>query len=125
MRQIIKKTKWNKMPIKQNGQGMECVITKKESGRIINELNDFQNPTLIPIIMFDNESNDYSIEFVWIVRIREDSNVGISLIYNAKKRRVEIKGIHTDKQLILDQHQLISSLYPNYAVRGFEFESNI
>merc|ERR1719361_2974244 len=47
------------------------------------------------------------------------------MIYNAKKRRVEIKGIHTNKQLILNQHQLISPLYPDYFVRDFEFESKI
>merc|ERR1712150_213213 len=106
-RQIIKKTKWNKVPIKnnqQNGQGMECAVTSTECGRIINELNNFQNPTLIPIIMFNNESIDYSIEHVWIVNFSQDSHIGLSLINNAKKRRVEIKGIHTDKESILNQN---------------------
>merc|ERR1712228_370213 len=68
----------------------------------------------------------YSIEFVWIVKIREDSQIGISVVYNAKKRRVEIKGIHSDKQLILNQHHaIISPLDSDYFVTDFEFETRI
>merc|ERR1712110_863183 len=92
----------------QNGQA-KCAVTSTECGRIINELNELQNLTLIPIIMFDNESVDFSIEYVWIVNFCQDSQIGLSLIYNAKKRRVEIKGIHTDKESILNQNLLISS----------------
>merc|ERR1711971_88332 len=126
MRQIVKKTKYNKVPIRNRDPGAApCIIMKQEFGKIVNELNNFQNPTLIPIVMFDNESIEYSIEFVWIVKLRQDSHVGISLVYNTKKRRVEIKGIHTDKQLILDQHQLISAVYTDYSIRDFEFVSNI
>merc|ERR1719242_2175751 len=100
---------------------MECLVTRKECGRIINELNNFQNPTLIPIIMFDTEACELSIEYVWIVNFCQESHIGMSLIYNEKKRRVEIKGIHTDKESILKQHRLIFPIQP----LDFEFESKI
>merc|ERR1712087_34891 len=128
MKQIVKKTKWNKVPIKNyehKKQRMEYIVKKQVFVDNINELNDYSNPTLIPIVMFDKESIKFWIEFVWIVKIRQDSHIGISMIYNAKKRRVEIKGIHTDKQLILNQHQLISPLFSDYFVRDFEFSSKI
>merc|ERR1712228_712310 len=128
MRQIVKKTKWNKVPIKNyehKKQRMEYIVKKQVFVDDLNALNDYSNPTLIPIVMFDKESIKFWIEFVWIVKIREDSHIGISMIYNAKKRRVEIKGIHTNKQLILDQHQLISPLYRNYFVNDFEFRSKV
>merc|ERR1719273_1560585 len=103
---------------------MQFSVKKRVFVEKINELNDYKNPTLIPIIMFGEE--ECRIEYVWIVKIREDSHIGISLIYNAKKRRVEIKGIHSDKQLILNQHHLlISPLDSDHFVRDFEFETSI
>merc|ERR1712087_424624 len=128
MKQIVKKTKWNKVPIKNyehKKQRMEYIVKKQVFVDDLNALNDYNNPTLIPIVMFDKESIKFWIEFVWIVKIRQDSHIGISLVYNPKKRRVEIKGIHTDKQLILNQHQLISPLFSDYFVRDFEFSSKI
>jgi len=128
MKQIVKKTKWNKVPIKNyehKKQRMEYIVKKQVFVEDLNRLNDYVNPTLIPIVMFDKEAIKHWVEYVWMVKTRDDSHVGISMIYNAKKRRVEIKGIHTNKQLILDQHQLISPLYRNYFVRDFEFESKV
>merc|ERR1712228_760522 len=128
MRQIVKKTKWNKVPIKSfehSEQRMEYIVKKQVFVDDLNALNDYSNPKLIPIVMFDKEAIKHWIAFVWIVRIREDSHIGISLIYNEEEDSVEIKGIHTDKQLILDQHQLISPLYRNYFVNDFEFVSKI
>jgi len=101
-------------------------VKREEFIKDLVALNDFKNPTLIPIIMFNTESTKkikYWIEFVWIVKIRQDSHIGISMIYNLATDSPEVRGIHTDKQLILDQHQLISPFYSDYFVNDFDFES--
>merc|ERR1719242_1478451 len=74
MRQIDKKTKWNRVPITGNDDhAISDYIAQNKQAFIadINTLNDWQNPTLIPIIMFNNESIDYSIEHVWDLKIRD------------------------------------------------------
>merc|ERR1719242_948121 len=59
MKQIVKKTKWNKVPIKNyehKKQRMEYIVKKQVFVEDLNALNDYLNPTLIPIVMFDKEA---------------------------------------------------------------------
>eukprot|EP01083_Nonionella_stella_P013788 38776_1 len=63
---------------------------------------------LIPILMFDNTSNTHWIEYILVVHVEDDIDIGISLIYDATYG-VQITGIHLDKVMILEQHEVLLS----------------
>ncbi len=57
---------------------------------------------LVPMVMFNGNSKSHWIEWLWIVRIAEDTDIGIAL-----NHRMEVTGIHLDKEYILEQHHLV------------------
>eukprot|EP01083_Nonionella_stella_P224594 799341_1 len=120
-RQIIFKTKWHKLPIfhsesklemkEYNKRRVTFLIKKTEfiedvERFIHNESNAKPIKPLVPIIMFASDEERYRVEFVQIVRIREDSDIGISYFYNHRKNTIQPTGIHLNKNNILYQHQL-------------------
>ena len=55
--------------------------------------------------MFRN--NNFEIHHVMIVKIDYGINMGISFTYEEITKQVKIPGIHTDKSLLIRQHQWI------------------
>eukprot|EP01084_Bolivina_argentea_P107036 191414_1 len=124
---IIKQCKWNKIPVfnlksqlkrkeqyfrqcKWNKQRITVAITQEELKPIITQsMKNIKNDTtrFVPILMFDNASNTHWIEYILVVHIRHDIAIGISLRYDSKG--VRITGIHLDKVMILEQHEVLLS----------------
>eukprot|EP01084_Bolivina_argentea_P217761 369684_1 len=65
---------------------------------------DMNKIVLIPIVIFNNYS--HWIEWIWIVRIYECVDIGISFVYNSNGNALKVTGIHLDKELIKEQHIL-------------------
>merc|ERR1711902_48342 len=85
---IIKKTKWHKIPIHKKQNNKKRVTLSFNKIEFINSLMNFMNDSdkirLIDILVFDNKNDKYRIEYVWIVRISENVDIGISWFYNAR-----------------------------------------
>eukprot|EP01083_Nonionella_stella_P189855 703059_1 len=77
--------------------------------------------TLIPIIMFvhDRQHCAYRVEFVQIVRIENDTDIGISYCYD-DDNAIKVAGIHVNKWQMMDQHQLIAPNHHCDCLDGFE-----
>eukprot|EP01083_Nonionella_stella_P174207 603219_1 len=115
IRRIIKQCKWNTIPVfkrKENKQRLTFSMTQEELNPIIQKsLANIENDTtrLIPILMFDNTSNTHWIEHILVVHIRSGIDIGISLRCGATHDGVQITGIHLDKEMILEQHEVLLS----------------
>eukprot|EP01084_Bolivina_argentea_P104934 187851_1 len=130
MKDIIHKTKWNKIAIKNKYHTKKRTtlsLTKEmfiKNLKSLNDYNDMNAIKLIPILMFNNVNNFHWIEYVWIIKIDNGINIGISLKYNKDNHNLIVKGIHLDKAYIIQQSQLVS---PKYCSNGLDdiFTSNI
>eukprot|EP01083_Nonionella_stella_P125491 379591_1 len=117
-RQIIHKTKWHKMRVfhpqtkmqikEYNKRRVTFSISKTEFIDTFTHFVDNERGVkpLIPIIMFATADNGYRVEYIQFVSIREDSDIGISYVYNHRKNTIQPSGIHLNKNNILHQHQL-------------------
>eukprot|EP01083_Nonionella_stella_P298402 1012897_1 len=132
MRNLINNTQWHRIDIfnkVNNKRRMHLFLTKPEFMKECRQfvVNHWKSNALsfdlIPILMFNDECNEYWIEHVWIIRIdEEDISIGISFKYTINNQ-VKVAGIHLDKELLIDQHQLI---VPNHECHCLDaFESNI
>ena len=129
IKEVIDKTKWTKVLIKNRyhtKKRLTLSLNKKEFIKNLNALNDFNDVHLIPILMFDAiaKKNKFWVEYLWIITIDENINIGISLIYNTETDNVKVKGIHLDKTYIINQHQLVSPLNSSDCLQDI-FQSNI
>eukprot|EP01084_Bolivina_argentea_P186334 321218_1 len=114
----INKMPWHKIPVfkkSNNSLMMRLEMSKKELiDNIIQFIKNKNNKsnTLIPILMFNSNTDKCYIDYVWIVKLpKVDINIGISLNYNHKTKNIEPTAIHLDKQSILRQHKLA---YPSH-----------
>eukprot|EP01083_Nonionella_stella_P239281 837609_1 len=113
VRRIIKRCKWNTIHVfkrKENKKRLTLTMTQEQLNPMIKRsmlsIRNDKTP-LIPILMFDNTSNTHWIEYILVVHIRHDIAIGISLRYDSKG--VRITGIHLDKVMILEQHEVLLS----------------
>eukprot|EP01083_Nonionella_stella_P246810 856423_1 len=60
---------------------------------------------LIPIVMFDETS--HWMEYICVTNLQDCADIGIAL-RDMDRHAIRIAGIHLDKQMILEQHQLVS-----------------
>eukprot|EP01084_Bolivina_argentea_P309310 535016_1 len=124
MCEVIKQTKWNRVRVfngtcsKQckkhfNKQRLTFGITNAEFKMLIQRANNDANAKiqLIPIVMFSENDKvcEYRVEYVQIVNLRTNVDIGISYFYDTRKGtdRVHVTGIHLNKRCVMDQHQLI------------------
>ena len=106
---LIKKTNWSKIPLigrVNNNRRRPLLIRKPEFIKDIENKNNMDNKSTIPIIMYNK--NTFEIHHVLIVEIDKGINIGISLIYNQTTKKVKVTGMHTDKSLLMKAHQWIS-----------------
>merc|ERR1712228_377652 len=111
------------------GQRMILSITKDQFMiKLRNFLNNYQKEqkcNIISIVMFNDstKTNEYQIEHVWIVRI-DETDIGISFVYDNYQKRFIVNGIHVDKESIINQHELIA--LPGHDCHCLDnFQSNI
>eukprot|EP01084_Bolivina_argentea_P296777 511184_1 len=107
---IIFKTKWHRQHVfgrKNNKQRHTFSIVKNEFISIVQEQIYTQKcPVVIPIIMF--HSSGYRIEYIHIVKLKENISIGISYIDNKHcKYGIKVTGIHLDKNNMISNHQLL------------------
>ena len=146
---LIDNTKWAKLPIKCDRKSdntdqlysqrrmqlsLDVKLLRKRLKAIDITKNDESKdddtamiPKLVPILMFNNQKNNgtFWIEYIWIVRVDQETetDIGISLAYIDNK--VKVKGIHLKKQWMMNQHQLVNTRH-NTECRCFDdFHSNI
>eukprot|EP01083_Nonionella_stella_P057935 151898_1 len=107
------KCKWNKIPVfnrKQHQKRMTLSITQEQLNPMIEKcLLNLHGQSLIPILMFNSHSHMHWVEYVAIINIPINSNmctsIGISLV--RREDRVQITGIHLDKQMLRQQHEVL------------------
>ena len=84
--QLINKSKWSKIPIfnhKESNRRKALLITKSEFMKDLKSRGSSNNKIdLIPILMFNKDK--YEIHHIMIVEINNDTNIGISFIYDNK-----------------------------------------
>ena len=99
--------------------GRKFIITNEEKDliRLCHQDINYRvyNNNLIPILMLSKDN--HWIEFIRVVNIHFDVDVGIAIRYDVKTKRLTISGIHLNKQPILNNHQL---LYPDHECRCLE-----
>eukprot|EP01084_Bolivina_argentea_P186197 320994_1 len=96
----------NKKQLTQfNKKRFTLSMTPKE---FINEVKQFMSGddkvSLIPIIMFN--CNGYRFEYIHIVKLRDNIDIGISFVYD-EKYGLNVSGIHCNRDNIIAQHQLV------------------
>eukprot|EP01083_Nonionella_stella_P240518 840732_1 len=129
--QCIFKTKWHKLPVfhtmnsnkeikEYNKQRLTFSITKTEFIDVVERFvhHESQCAPLIPVIMFN--CNGYRVEYIQIVRIRNDSDIGISYVYNPNKNCIKATGIHLNRENILHQHQLADPYHDCHCLDSFQ-----
>eukprot|EP01084_Bolivina_argentea_P272461 463908_1 len=126
MSEMIGRIKWHKVEVQarhHKKKRMTLAVTCEEFVKNLDRINENMNNEelqLVPVIMFQHATAAYRMEFVWIVRLDGDINIGISLRYDSARDQIEICGIHLDKTYIANQSELVSHEYAQ-----FDFESNI
>eukprot|EP01083_Nonionella_stella_P215677 776051_1 len=104
----VKQRKWNSIPIfkkKENKQRLALAMLQ-----ITRAMLQIKNDTkrLIPILMFDNALNTHWIEYILVIHIQNDIDIGISLRYDAAYG-VKITGVHLSKVMMMEQHEVLLS----------------
>eukprot|EP01083_Nonionella_stella_P124864 377313_1 len=114
--------KWNKLHVfhvMNNKQRLTFSITKTQFIECFQRsCTTNKGCALIPIIMFNN--NSYRVEYVQIVRIRDDIHIGVSYIYNHSRNCFEPTGIHLNKDKLLRQHQLADPHHDCHCLDDFQ-----
>eukprot|EP01083_Nonionella_stella_P093618 262422_1 len=96
---------WSQVPVftqPEHKQRVTLSISTQLLNRIVIEAMDNKH-NLIPIVMFDERS--HWMEYICVVHIQKDMDIGIALKY--AKYGLRITGIHLDKAMILEQHELV------------------
>jgi len=113
MQKIINSTSWNTIPTlcciyKKNATNSTKMTLSLNKTNFISNVNDFiNNVSNIDLIPMARNS-----EYVWIVRIYENVDIGISLKYSKQnKNEWIINGIFLDKQYICNQLALPNAKY--------------
>eukprot|EP01084_Bolivina_argentea_P008685 16252_1 len=68
--------------------------------------------------MFDRYEK-YSYEYIWIINIEKNMNIGISLKYDIEKNAINVNGIHLDKTFIYKQHIVIEPSHECNCLNNF------
>eukprot|EP01083_Nonionella_stella_P093619 262423_1 len=106
---MLKACKWNQVPVftqPEHKQRVTLSISIELLNKIvIHTMNN--KPKLIPIVMFDETA--HWMEYICVVHIQKDMDIGIALKYTKKHglSSLKITGIHLDKAMILEQHELV------------------
>eukprot|EP01084_Bolivina_argentea_P107035 191413_1 len=122
---IVQRSTWNVTPVfnqKNNKKRITLSITKEQLNPLIAKaLLAFERrmTKLIPILMFGADS--HWIEYVLMVRIDRDiGDIGVSLRYDKDTHEVRITGIHLDKQMIHEQHELLDPHHECHCLDGYQ-----
>eukprot|EP01084_Bolivina_argentea_P004213 8015_1 len=134
---IACKTKWNRVRVfnailmdnkqckkQYNKQRLTLSIITSEFVQII---QTSARDNLIPIVMFNDSDNDsdYRVEYVQIIQIRSNVDVGVSHWYDEGAKKVVVSGIHLNKECIMNQHQLLCPNHLCHCLDGHAFLSQI
>ena len=106
-KKLIDSTRWCRIQVfsKLNNKRRKVLFIKQCEIKDDLKLLKNENFDLIPIVLFTAKGHE--IHHVMILKI-DNSNVGISMIYNNSSNSVIVTGIHLDKTRICIQHQWIS-----------------
>eukprot|EP01083_Nonionella_stella_P012670 35871_1 len=123
--QIIKHTKWTKIPIYNKEDKMRSVrrmTLTLDKPKFIEYMRRHEGKmSLLPIVMFD-KNDKYYVEYVWIVRLEKNVDVGVSFEYNKAEDSVKVVGIYVDKAMILKQHQIVCPSHQHGMLNGVQSE---
>eukprot|EP01083_Nonionella_stella_P157897 513143_1 len=106
---MVNACKWNEVPVftqPEHKQRVTLSISIELLNKIvIHTMNN--KPKLIPIVMFDDTA--HWMEYICVVHIQKDMDIGIAIKYTKKHglSSLKITGIHLDKAMILEQHELV------------------
>ena len=124
---MIQNCNWHRLDIYNrinNKRRMTLSMTKPEFIKCITDyytkICNHNLINLIPILLFDNDENKYLIEFIWIINIENNINIGIGLRYDSINNRLKVGGIHLDSQYIRNQHQLIDPYHNCHCLDSFQ-----
>ena len=110
---VLKKTRWHKIPIfhqKNNKKRIKLYLTKQEfMQNLSGAIDESDEISLVPVVMFDSGNNNYRVEYIWIIRLLENVDIGLSVVYSSLTGEIRIGGIHLDKEMIKKQHKLLFS----------------
>eukprot|EP01084_Bolivina_argentea_P087842 158611_1 len=117
---LIKCTNWTKIPVyqkKANTKRITLSLGKLQFVQLIKHLlNDAGD--IIPIIMpYKTTHLSHCVEFVKIIRIEKNFQIGICLVYEKCRKRVRVTGVHLDRWFLQNQHQL---LCPDHICQCFD-----
>eukprot|EP01084_Bolivina_argentea_P024766 46110_1 len=107
LKKLIDSTVWPDINVFSNPNATELTIlsmNKSDFIEIIN--NNMNNINLLPIIVF-NDNNESHIEYICMVKIFDDVDIGISLKYIPQMNDIKVTNIYLDKKQI--QNKLIGS----------------
>ncbi len=112
LQKFINTTRWNQLSIFNridNKRRMILSLTKrtfiKNYFNFIDKIN-IDNIKLIPILMFRSIYDRYWIEYVWMVSIDTDVDIGVSIRLN-NKQEIQVTELHLDKKYLQRQHELV------------------
>ena len=129
-KKIIHKTQWHKIPIfaeNASKRKMLLLITKEEFKKDFTNFvkqRDEEIYKVIPIVMFDI-NHKYFIEYIWIITIDRNCDIGIGFSYDQHNKDINVNGIHLNKVALIKQHELVSSKHMMDCKCFDEFRSNI
>eukprot|EP01084_Bolivina_argentea_P038216 70660_1 len=109
---IINNTKWHNISINSKKNNNERRILKLSTSEFKNKLtyygdiNTVNMNHLVAIVRI-NKKYEWWIEHLWIVKIEDNVTIGISLQLNAKTHKIDVTGIHLNKDFIIKSHTLI------------------
>eukprot|EP01084_Bolivina_argentea_P210193 357857_1 len=110
IKRIVLQKKWQTIPVHSKKNNKERKILKLSTSEFKRKITSHNNlkqiAKLIPIVRI-NKYNQYWIEYIWVVKITGSINIAISLYFNCMENRIEIAGIHLNKEYIIKSHELI------------------
>lgn len=128
---MVNSCQWHKVPVLKrvnNKRRLTLSLTKpqftKQCVSVAERVSgDEISKTLFPIAMFNSETDEFWLEWVWTLRIDDGVSVGIAFRYQNPQNGVRVSGIHLDRDYLQEQHELV---HPGHAAPGLRgFESNI
>eukprot|EP01084_Bolivina_argentea_P270773 460497_1 len=113
LKDIINVTKWETISTfcKNSKHAVSFILSIEKSEfakRCIDCMIIHQNNIqLVPILVFDCNQNKNCVYYVSIVRIIEDSDIGIAFEYHPVNKRISVRSIYLDKDGIQERNAFI------------------
>merc|ERR1719242_588585 len=126
-RRLIDSCQWHKVEIhkrQNNKRRLTLSLTKPQfmkqgAEQTLDVMDNVHDVQLVPILMFNSETEARWIEHVWIVSIEEGVSIGIALRNDGLHGGLRVTGIHLDGDYLRQQHELVVPGHPCRCLDAF------